>query len=476
MSAIDNEELTPIQMATESGRFAPTTPGKNDDGRLAHVIRIALPLVVASSGHALRLYYDRKMLSVFDADHFKASLSAGLSHFTMVCFFMGVVSYACTFVAQYTGSKQMNRVGPSVWQAIYLALLGGLAIVGINLCAEPFFAWCDHEAQVQPLEVTYFSTLNLAAILPLTITAISAFWNGRGKTWTIVLIEIPMAGLNILLNYLLIFGNFGFPRWGIFGAAIATNLSSLFGCAIAIFLFLRRRNRQEFDTFPKKTFEWGLFKRLLRFGIPNGVHFFLDLAAFNFFINILGRLGPLEHEASTIAFSVNGLTFIPMLGLGMAINVLVGQAIGARNILQAKQVVRSGLYLVWGYGAAMLLLFIFASNIFLDSFVRPGDAAQAEVLEAARILLQYVAAYLLFDGTWIVLNSALKGAGDTKVTMWIGLGMAWLVFAGPSYLMWHYQASMWSMWKLLLGYVILAAFVFYIRYRSGKWQSMRVVE
>ncbi|MHC4885077.1 MAG: MATE family efflux transporter [Planctomycetota bacterium] len=431
---------------------------------------------MVSSGHALRLFSDRVMLGHHSSISLKAAMSGGIAHFTLMCFFVGLVTYANTFVAQYCGAGEEKRAGLAVWQAIYLALVGGLVLIACNGLARPLFTWFAHEEAVIREEVTYFRILNLFSMLPLLVAALGALWAGRGRTWIIALIECPVVLINIALNYVLIFGEYGFPCWGIFGAAVATSFSSLVGLVLSALLFFTSENRKRFCTWPKRTLDWILLRQMLRYGSPAGFHICLDLAAFTFFINLLGRLGPLAHEASSVAFSVNAVVFIPMIGLGTSIAVLVGQAIGGREPEKGAQAVRTGCALVTVYALIILISFLTLSGPIIDVFARRGDVAQHEMLEVAKILLRYIAAYMLFDGIWIVINSAIKGAGDTRFSMWAGILMSWGALALPSYVAYRLGADLWFQWKILVGYVMLASGVFYLRYRGGRWKSMSVID
>jgi MATE family multidrug resistance protein len=105
-----------------------------------------------------------------------------------------------------------------------------------------------------------------------------------------------------------------------------------------------------------------------------------------------------------------------------------------------------------------------------------GDGAQQATLDMAERMLSYIAAYLLFDGMYIVYASAIKGAGDTKFAMWTGVLMAWVFMALPSIAAYWLGYSIWFIWSFMVGYVVLAGIVFYLRYRGGKWTKMRVIE
>ena len=450
--------------------------GISRDGGYRAVFRVAFPLIVASSGHALRLFADRVMLSAYSREAISASMPAGLLCFAAMSFFMGTAGYVNSFVAQYTGAGRENRVGIAVWQGLYLSILGGVVVAGIGELAGTLFDWVGHAPGVRDEQVTYFEVLCRFSFAGIALSAVNAFWSGRGHTRTVMAVELLSAFINIGLNYLLIFGNLGLPRLGILGAGLATGLSNVAGLTLALCLFFSRENRKRFGTFPRRTLDPPLLGRVLRFGLPNGLQFMLDIAAFNLFVVFMGRAGPVVLEAVNIAFGIEVMAFLPIIGLGVAVSVFVGQGVGANDILFARHCVRSAMVMATVYNVVIAAVFVLSPGPILALFVRQGDTAQVEALEMAVIFLRYIATYLLFDALYILYSHAIKGAGDTRFAMVAGLGLSWGTLVLPCYLAMRVSASIWTMWTILVVHVGLAGIVFYLRYRGGKWQSMSVIE
>lgn len=445
-------------------------------GSAAEVLRVATPLILASSSHAVRLFCDRVMLAHHDHAEFSASLSAGITAFTLSSLFMFTAGYASTFVAQYIGAGKPGRVGLAVWQGIYLALLGGLLLASGALWGRPFFAWTGSTGEALDHQSAYFAVLSLGGVFPLLTQAIGSFWTGRGKTWTIAGLEWFAVALNLGANWVLIPGRLGFPAMGITGAGLGTVLSSLCAAVAAFWLFLRPSNRRLFGTLPGRTLDPGLLARMVRYGLPNGAHVFLDVAAFNLFVLLVHSLGPVERAACTMAFSVNAMAFIPMLGVGLTATILVGQCVGARAIAKAKLVVRNCLTLVVAYNALMTVLFLGFPGSIRVIFPLAGMDSSTEAWELGALFLRYIAAYLLFDGLFTLYKCAINGAGDTRFSMWASIGISWLFFAIPCLVAHALGASVLVLWTILVSNVVLAAAVFLMRYLRGRWQSMRVIE
>ena len=119
--------------------FSQVLPNFRKPGGLFQVLGIATPLIFASAGHALNLFFDRVMLARYSQEAVNAALPSGLTNFTISCFFVGVIGYANSFVAQYTGADADHRVGPSIWQAFWLSVIGGILMATGYFWAEPLF-------------------------------------------------------------------------------------------------------------------------------------------------------------------------------------------------------------------------------------------------------------------------------------------------------------------------------------------------
>lgn len=444
----------------------------NHEGRIRDVLKIAFPLVLAASAHALNLLSDRIMLSRYSEEAIAGSMAAGLTAFALSCFFLGIIGYTGTFVAQYFGAGAKERVGTAVWQGIFLSLIGGGILATGWFWGRGLFSLFGHDPGVLEQEAVYFKLLSVGSIFLLLNTAFASFWGGRGKTGMVMFVNILITALNIPFNYGMIYGNWGLPELGIAGAAWGTNLSAATGCLVyAWFFFVPRSSRRHFKT-CSRIFDWDLFCRLIRYGLPNGIQFSLDLISFNVFIIVLGRYGKEVQAATSIAFGLNSIGFTPMIGIGQTVGILVGQCIGAQDIPHAKKSVSSARSVVLMYMACIALVFVIYPEPVLWMF----SIQNPEILRITKNMLRFCACFMLFDGLFIVYTNAIKAAGDTLFAMIAGTSLALVMQAAPSIVLGYYKVNVWILWSCLVFYVVTAGTVFYLRYRSGKWTTMKVIE
>ena len=450
---------------------------RTDDG-YRDFLAIAFPLILSTATWSIQHFLDRVFLTWYSTEALAASLPASMTSFIVVAFFLGIAGYVNTFVAQYIGAGRPHRVGPSLWQGVYLAVLSGVASLGCAAGSQPLFDFIGHDAAVRGGEVAYFRVL-CYGIFPLVLSsAISCFYSGRGKTWTILAVSTISMIANIILNYGLIFGNWGLPEMGIRGAGWATNLATLLGAILYVGLLMQKRYRAEFSTLSGWRLDRELFARLMRFGAPNGVNFMLDISALSLFILVMGRVGTLELTATNLAFNINGLAFMPLIGCGIAVSTMVGQHLGQNRPQAAEKATWSGVHLAAAYMLMMSLAYVLLPRLFLLPY---GAGAAGADFEAARdlavILLRFVALYCLFDTSLIILTAALKGAGDTRYVMYVSVLIGFVVLVIPSFIAHRYfDGGVYLLWVFLCAYVIVGGVVFYVRFRGGKWKSMRVIE
>jgi MATE family multidrug resistance protein len=447
-------------------------------GGYREVLAIALPLVVSTSSTSLMHFVDRMFLSWYSADALAASLAAGVTWFMFASFFLGTASYVSTFVSQYDGAGRPQRIGAALWQGLHFCLIGTVCMASLSFAAEPLFRFVGHAPGVQREEMVYFRVMALGGGGAIFNAALAGFFSGRGRTRAIMYINFSGAVLNALLDYCWIFGKAGFPRTGIFGAAAATVLATWVQVIAYLVIVFLPHHRRDYSTASAWRPERDLFSRLLRYGLPNGLQFMVDVFAFTVFVLFVGRIGKAELAASTVAFSINSLIFVPMLGLAMATTVLVGRHLGANCPDNAARATATSARLTLLYMGSFSLVLALWPDVFLSVF-RPADAAAsfAEIAGIGRNLLYFVAAYSLLDGLNITYSAALKGAGDTRYVLWMLVVMATTGLIVPVYVACVlYGAGIYTAWVFLTIYVVALALAYWWRYRAGHWRSMRVIE
>ena len=442
------------------------------------VLVVAIPLILSTASWSVQHFVDRMFLTWYSPETIAAAMPAGMLNFSMVSIFMGTAGYVSTFVAQYYGAKRFHRIGPALWQGVYMSLIGGLLILIAIPFAVPIFRLVGHSPAIQQHEVEYFRILCLGSFFYIGSYALSGFFSGRGKTWPVMWVNTFTTIVNLVLDYVLIFGHWGFPELGIKGAGIATVAAGVFSFLLFLIILAGGNTNRIYHSIKGWRFDRELFMRLLRYGFPSGVQFFLEMTGFTGFILVVGRLGTASLAATNIAFNINTLAFMPMIGFGIAISVLVGQYLGADKPALAQSAAYSGFHLTLAYMIAIASAYVLVPDIFVAPFAHQADPQTFSIIyQYAVILLRFVAVYSIFDAMNIIFCSAIKGAGDTRYVMFVSVLLSVFVLIVPVYLVIEVlEFGLMFAWVLATAYVTLLGVIFYFRFLGGKWKSMRVIE
>jgi len=458
--------------------FAEVRARWREPGGYREVLHIGLPLVAGMASTTVMQFTDRLFLSHYSVESIAAALPAGLASLLLLLTCMGVTGYASVFIAQYIGAGQPHRVGGVLWQSLIASLVFGGLLAMTSLLAEPIFSLAGHAPELQRLEETYFIILQLGSVLSLVGNSLGTFFSGRGRTRPVMLANIAAAVVNVPLDYVLINGVWFFPEMGIAGAAVATVMGwGVTAVLLAIAVF-NRDHETRFGVRSQWRFDAVMMHRLMRYGLPSGVNFFMELFAVTWFVFVVGTLGEVALAATNIAFSINSVAFLPTVGLNIAVGTMVGQAMGRGDPDGAARATGSTLHVAMAWMTALALVFVLLPGPLVDLF-RPDNltpAAYADIRETTARLLAYVAFYCLFDSLTIIFCGALKGAGDTAFVMWNMTVGCIFVLIIPAYAL---RALGWwsldSLWLVFSVYVSVLAVASYVRFRLGRWRKLRLV-
>jgi MATE family, multidrug efflux pump len=468
------------EAALTADGFEPRAEGMaaaREPAPLRTLLGLAWPLIVSNSFTTIQLTIDRLFLSWYDVDAATASVATLMVFWLPYVLLFITAGYVATFAAQYSGAGRPHRVGPAVWQGIYFSVAAGLAMLALIPLGGPIFRLIAHEPAIQTLEVQFFRCLCWFALPGLLTATVSAFFSGRGESAVVMVINAAGLVVTAGLDYCWIFGRLGFPELGIVGAGWATVGGAWASAAVGLGLMLRSRYRRENAILSGWRLDPALFRRLLRYGLPSGAQWALDITAFNAFIVLTGWFGAGELGATGLVLTINNLAFIPMLGVGQAVAILVGRHLGEDRPDLAERMTWLGLLVAGGYMGLIAVLYVVAPSVFIAPFQGDNDPTKWQAIaERVVVLLWFVAAFSVFDAANIVLSFGLRGAGDTVFVSLVSLFLAWPVMVLPTWAAWRYDWGLYWAWAFASAYICLQALCFLVRFRGGKWRTMRVIE
>ncbi len=443
------------------------------------MLAIAGPLILSMTGSLVMQMADTLFLAWYSSDALAAVGPAGITCWVYGSLFLGMAGYATPLVAQCVGRGRDRQVGEILWQGIHLALLCGGLLLAFSPWVATIFDWLDHPAPIRAMEIRYFQILCVGIVPALLAAALGGFYGGRGDTRPLMAVQLLGVALNGLLDYALIFGRWGLPRWGIAGAAWATVAAQTFNAAALAALVLRRRWRDRYGTSQARIRPRTL-RLYLRFGLPSGLRMTTEAAAWMMFVFFVGQVGAPELAATNIAHRLNMLAFFPVWGVAEAVRTMVAQSQGRGHPDESTRVVWHGLLVTQCWMLGMAALYVLAPRALFEVFAPRGAAAGsvtdfAAIASIGVVLLRYVAAYCLLDAFNAVLSMALQAAGDTQWSMRMSMSAHTLLITA----LWigdRWRRSIHVPWAIATVFVMALALIWLWRFRKGAWRSIEVLD
>ncbi len=437
---------------------------------------IALPMMASNACDTVMTFTDRLFLSKLGTAQMNAALCGGLASFLMTTFFLGLIGYGTALVAQYYGSGQKRNCSVVITQAAIIAVLAyPLILLLAPLIRLTFSVSGIAEEQLIP-QTLFFNILIYASIVTLLRSVFASFFSGIGRTRIVMVASVAAMVVNVGLNYVLVLGRFGCPSLGIRGSAYGTITGGVCGLLILAAAYFFGHTRNEYGVRNSFRFDWDVMRRLVKFGYPAGLEFFLNLAAFTGMIMLFDAQGQTVATAATVTFNWDMVAYIPLVGIEIAVTSLVGRYMGARQPDTAHASAISGIKVGSIYSVLMLIMFVSIPHSLINIF-RPdvNDAVFVQSLPLTLFMVRLVAVYVLLEAVVVAFCGALRGAGDTFWAMSISVALHWLMVA-VIYVMFevlHTSAQM--AWVAMISWFLLFSLVFYLRYRSGKWREIKVI-
>ncbi len=450
-----------------------------EPGGYLQILKVAYPLIILSASHTVMQFVDRQFLAFKSTEDVAAALPGGILYFTLFCFFMVTTNFTSALVAQFFGARDMTSCVRACWTGFYFALLAGCLIVFVIPFLSGFIIqYGGHSPEIAIKETEYFRALGPSGAFMCMSAAFFSFFTGRGKTVYVATINTIACLLNILLDYLLIFGKWGFPELGIYGAGLATSLSAVFSFVCIAIVFLSR-DQERFPTRKYRAFRFEYLKKLFNFGTPAGIQVFFDVGAFTMVIFLVGNISDTALATTTIALAINQIVFLPLLGFADATSIVTGQFVG----MDKTEIAKKCAYRAWRM-VALYMCFAGAAYFlwpeFLLKLFQPENKSAigfGEILRDGTILLALAAFYNFFDATKFIFMGALRGAGDTKVIMFIAISFSWgLMVPGVLLIIFVFKGSVVTVWVYLSIYIVLESMMMFWRFRSNRWQKIEMVK
>jgi MATE family multidrug resistance protein len=444
---------------------------------IAEVMSVALPMLVSQACDTVMIFTDRIFLSKVSPEAMNAAMGGGLTSFMLMAFFVGLIGYATALVAQYLGAGQKEKASSVLAQALIVGVAAYPLLLLLRPIAHAMFSWMGvHEAQLV-LEKRYFDIVLLGALFGFVRGAFASFFSGLGKTRVVMCASLLTMALNVPLNWLLVFGNWGFPALGLDGSAYATLISSFCGMCTMVVAYAVYAKRECINVRAAFRFDAKTMQKLFCYGSPQGAELLFNIIAFNILVMLFHAHSAVTATAATIMFNWDLVSFLPLIGLEIAVTSLVGRSMGEGQPANARKAVRSATVIGLWYSAIIFVLFVFFTPQIVALFKPAGaEGTYAQAVPMAVFMTRVAALYVTVEVFYFVLVGALRGAGDTFWTMGLTVTLHWLTVMAVWAVLRVLHGSPEAAWGTIVGMFIVFSYVVWLRYKGGAWQSLRVVE
>lgn len=426
------------------------------------VLTLAVPIIIGQVSQMLMGVTDSVMLGWTGAVPLAASSFGGNVFGIFYVLGIGITLPMSVLVARARGAGREHECGEYLRHGLALAVVFGLVETLLIGALSWRLSWFGQPAEVEAIVTPFFLLIGSSLTPVLVYLVLRQFAEAMGRPWVPMFIMLGGIGLNILLNWIFIWGHWGVPAMGLTGAGISTWVSRTLG-AVVIFVWLRR------DPLFRKAWpeRWlggwsrARFGEMLKLGLPTSGMMLFESGAFAASAIMMGWLGAIPLAAHQIAISCAATTFMFSLGLSMATGMRISAAVGAGEMARVRPIGGASL------GLGMLMMGVFALIFYFGGEAIAGKFIDdALVIALAAQFLAVAGLFQLADGGQVIGAAMLRGLHDVKIPAVITFVAYWVIaIPGGYYLALHTQVGAVGIWAMLAVGLLLAMAFFVDRFR-----------
>lgn len=432
------------------------------------ILQVALPAIAGLSTQMVVSLVDSAMVGrLEEATYALAAMGIGvLATWALISFFSSLATGIHVIVARKYGEKNYSSCGNTLNNSLLIAVILGsiVAVIGV-LFAKPVSSFLASDQKVAHYASEYIFYRFIGIPLFLISVSYRGFYFGINKTKIFMISGVVTNLLNIIFNYIFIYGAFGMPRMGLAGAGLGSTLATSFDLFFYTTIILLPVYRSRYNNFKNFKFDLDIIKAIFRISLPVSFQNIFILIGFLSFVAITGIIGIKQQAATQAIISTLFISFLPCFGFGIAVQTLVGNNLGAGKYNLAK---------IYGFETAkvatiytLLLGIIF---ILFPQIVLLLITTDQTIIEAAKPGLRIAGFAQLFYATGIVLANALQAAGRTLFVMKAEVFANLFVFVPVAYLLGiTFEFGLTGAWLALPIYIVIYSVIIFLKFRSKDW-------
>ena len=434
--------------------------------------KLASPVMMGMLGHTFVSFVDNIMVGQIGTAEL-AAVSLGNS-FMFIAMSLGIgFSTAITPLIAESDAAGDKKYGRNIFKhGLVLTTILGVLLCFMVIAAKPLMYLMKQPEEVVQLAIPYLDIVAVSLIFLVIFQGFKQFSDGLAMTKPPMYATLLANLINIVLNYLLIFGKFGFPEMGIVGAAIGTLISRIVMVGYLWWLLERNeKSRYYVEKIQHFTFHKGITNKLINLGTPSSMQMFFEVAIFTAAIWLSGLLGKNPQAANQIALNLSSMTFMVATGLSVAAMVRVGNQKGLQNYPELRRIAFSLFFMGFLFAVAFALIFYLGHNILPNLYLDMNDISNQkdnmEVISIASNLLIAAAIFQISDSLQVIVLGALRGLQDVKIPTIITFISYWIVgFPVSFYFGKEDRMGSFGIWMGLLAGLTVAAILLLYRFNK----------
>lgn len=437
---------------------------------IASTLKLAYPIVIGQLGIIMMGVVDSIMVGRLGPVPLAAASLGNSLIFLVLIIGIGSSVVLSPLIAILLGGNRESECGVYFRQALIVNFTLSVVMLAVILFGINFIKYLNQPTEVIDSAIVYMQIVGLSSIPLMIYQTYKHFIEGFSYMKPAMVITLSANIINAFTNWILIYGELGFPRLELKGAAWATFASRLFMMIVIILYVLNHKRFKHFDlTFHFRNIELKIIKKILRLGLPSGFQSFFEVGAFSFAVIMIGWIGANELAAHQIAINLASISFMGVLGVSQAASIRVGNAMGGKNIVNIRRAGFTGILLGASIMGVAGLIFIIFNNFLPTLYI-----SDQNVISIASQLIIIAALFQLSDGTQAVGIGILRGLTDVKGPTIITFVAYWVISLPVGYLLgFPVGLGVNGVWiGLLIGLTVSAVFLT-IRFN---YKSKHIVE
>lgn len=424
-------------------------------------LTLALPVCVSQLGHMFVGVADAAFVGQIGPNEQAAVSLSGSLYVLVLVFGLGISMGVTPLVAEADVEKDILKNSGLLKNGLLVNVFVSIALFLLLFFVSPVLRHFDQPPEVVELAVPFLNVM-IFSMVPLALfSTFKQFAEGLSFTRAAMVISLSANLLNILLNYLLVFGHWGFPEMGMMGSCWASFIARcIMAAAMFLFVYFNHDFKPYWHKFNEVKSSWEISKKILSIGVPSGLQWVFEIGAFSFAVLMIGWIGAKQQAAHLIALSLAAITYMIASGLSAAVAVRVGNYLGLKD--------RDGMRVAGFSAFVMVLCFMFLSAItfiVLRNVLPQFFSKESEVISIASSLLVIAALFQLWDGMQVVALGALRGLKDTVWPTVITLIAYWAIGLPLSYLLaFKLNMGIHGIWWGLSSGLFAAALLLFLRF------------